>query len=182
MIEYSELDKALQFAAKAHSGQMRDGEHALPYAIHPFEVVTNLRYVGGVTSERLLTAAALHDVLEETDVKPSRIKERFGGRVLELVKELTRKEPKKKDTEGMTEEEIWQLRSSMLLTEIAKMSREAQTVKLADRLSNLREANLTRSGERLERYRVQSYEILETVPEEVNAPLWNAIKRVLAER
>ncbi len=179
---YEKLDEALQLAAKLHSGQTRDGDHGLPYAIHPFEVVANLRYVGDVTEEDLLTAAALHDVLEETDAKASLLRERFGKRVLNLVKEVTREEPKKKELKGLSEEEIWELRSSMLLIEIAKMSKEAQAIKLADRLSNIREALLTRVGERLERYRVQTFEILETIPREVNPMLWDAVKKELGSQ
>jgi (p)ppGpp synthase/HD superfamily hydrolase len=181
MKSYEKLDEALQLAAKLHLGQRRDGELGLPYAVHPFEVVSNLRYVGEVTDEEMLIAAALHDVLEETEAKASKLREMFGKRVADLVKELTREEPKKKDLKDLAEEEVWELRSSLLLTEISKMSHKAQTLKLADRLSNIREAVRVRSGDRLERYRVQTFEILETIPREVNPRLWDAVKAELSE-
>lgn len=180
MKTYKKLDEALQLAAKLHSGQRRDGEFGLPYAVHPFEVVSHLRYVGGVTDEDILVAAALHDVLEETSVRRSLLKDQFGKRAYDLVLAVTRKEPSKKEIEGFSDEEVWQLRSSMLLTEISRMSSEAQSIKLADRLSNMQEAIYAKLGAKLERYRVQTFEILETIPRDVNPRLWEAIKQVLS--
>ena len=171
----SKLDEAIQTAAKLHSGQVRDGEHPLPYIVHPIEVLLNLRTVGNVVDEEMLIAAVLHDTVEESDADVGKFEKQFGKRVGRLVKELTRKEPKKKQIEGFTLEEVWQLRSSMLLEEIAKMSIEAQTIKLADRLSNVREALRTKLGDKLDRYLVQTYAILETIPRDINPRLWDAI-------
>src|SRR4051812_48174047 len=129
---YPRLHKAVRWAFKLHKNQDRDGEGALPYITHVMEVVSNLRYVGGVMDEDLLCAAALHDVVEQSDVPFSRIESRYGVRVCSLVKELTRREPTAEETAGMSANRIWKLRSSMLLDEIAKMSPDAQQVKLAD--------------------------------------------------
>jgi (p)ppGpp synthase/HD superfamily hydrolase len=176
---YKRLDKAIQLAAKWHAGEERDGENPLPYITHPMEVLVNLRYVGGVTDEDMLCAAALHDVLEESDATPEEIAAAVGARVRDLVQELTRREPTKKETAGLTKEEVWQLRADMLLTEIARMSHAAQAVKLADRLSNVREGKRTKLGQKLERYLAHTYLILETVPREVNPALWDAIQAEL---
>jgi (p)ppGpp synthase/HD superfamily hydrolase len=180
MKTYSHLDDALRLAAKLHSGQRRDGEFGLPYAVHPYEVVSNLRYIGGVVDETVLTAAALHDALEKTEIEASQIREKFGKKVAELVKELTRQEPNHRETKALSDEEVWQMRSGLLLGEIAKMSVNARSIKLADRLSNVREALVCLNGEDLERYRVQTYEILETIPREVNPPLWDSVKTELS--
>lgn len=172
---YKRLDRAIQLAAKWHAGEERDGEFPLPYFTHPIEVLVNLRYVGGVTDEDLLCAAALHDVIEETDATLEEIEAAVGARVRDLVRELTRREPTKKETQGLTKEEIWQLRADMLLEEIAKMSADAQRVKLADRLSNVREGKRTKLGDKLTRYLAHTHLILQTVPREVNPALWDAI-------
>lgn len=177
---YSLLSKALQFAAEKHEGQFRDGENGLPYATHPFEVCTFLRYIGQVVDEDLLCAAALHDVLEETTTPASEIEKIFGERTGSLVVELTRREPTSEETSGMTKDEIWLLRANMLLAEIKLMSPDAQRVKLADRLANLREARLTKTGEKLRRYERQSKKILEIIPKSVNPALWKAIASELA--
>jgi guanosine-3',5'-bis(diphosphate) 3'-pyrophosphohydrolase len=171
----SKLDEAIQTAAKLHAGQIRDGEHALPYFVHPIEVLLNLRNVGGIYDEDMLIAAVLHDTVEEAGGDLNKLEKQFGKRAAALVRELTREEPTKKETEELTREEVWQLRSSMLLEEIANMSVEAQTIKLADRLCNVREALRTRVGEKLDRYLVQTYAILETIPRELNPPLWDAV-------
>jgi (p)ppGpp synthase/HD superfamily hydrolase len=173
------LDEAIQVAVKLHTGQVRDGENALPYIMHPLEVLSNLRYVGGVTDEDMLTTAVLHDTVEEAGGDLDKIGKQFGKRVKSLVKELTREEPKKKKTVGKTEEEIWQLRADMLLEEIGKMSPGAQVIKLADRYSNVREALRSKTGDKLDRYLAQTVKILEIIPREVNPPLWDGISACL---
>lgn len=172
---YSLLSKAILFAVQKHDGEYREGEGGLPYSTHPIEVCTLLRYTGGVLDVDLLCAAALHDVLEETPTKAAEIKKEFGDRISKLVVELTREEPTAKETEGMTKEEIWTLRSGMLLDEISRMSTDAQQVKLADRLANLRQAKITRKGEKLKRYVRQTKKMLEIIPKSVNPALWRAI-------
>jgi (p)ppGpp synthase/HD superfamily hydrolase len=177
---YPKVQEAIRWAAKLHDGQQRDGDDPLPYITHPIEVLVNLRYVGGVTDEDLLCVAVLHDTIEECGADPADIESKFGKRVRELVQKLTRREPTEEEKEGMSREEIWQLRANMLLEEIDRMSPDAQRVKLADRLSNLREGIRTKWGDKLLRYLGHSALILETVPREVNPPLWDAIRDLLA--
>lgn len=173
---YPQVEKAIRFATKQHAGQERDGSNPLPYITHPIEVLVNLRHVGGVVDEDLLAAAVLHDVVEESQVEYSTLEEQFGPRVTSLVKELTRHEPSKSETRALNREEIWQLRAAMLLEDIAKMSHDAQCIKLADRLTNLEDATRNKLGDKLVRYLGQSYLILETIPAEVNPRLWNAVR------
>lgn len=177
----ADLDAAIEFATKAHRGQRREGEVPLPYITHPMEVLMNLRYLGGIGDPDMLCAAILHDTVEETNVTLPEIETRFGPTVRHLVEELTRREPTAEETRGMSKDEIWELRSKMLLDEIAKMSPEAQKIKLADRYSNLKEAQWTKSGEKLKRYEKQTAKILKIVPKQINPGLWNAIN-VLREK
>lgn len=135
-----------------------------------------LRYIGGITDEQLLCVAVLHDLLEETEVDAATIETLFGLRTKDLVVELTRKEPTAEQVKGLSKDEIWQLRAGMLLAEISKMSADAQAVKLADRLSNIREAKRTKTGEKLKRYVRQTKKILEIIPKTVNPSLWKAIE------
>lgn len=173
------VHRALMLAAQAHHGQSREGEMPLPYLTHPVEVMVNLRWVGGVTDQEMLCAAALHDVLEETSVTFGQLEREFGERVASLVRQVTRSEPTSEQIEGLDKDEVVELRSAMLLAEIAKMGPDAMTLKLADRLSNLREAKLTRGKKRLERYLAQTGAILEIIPRKVNPSLWDAIKAEL---
>jgi (p)ppGpp synthase/HD superfamily hydrolase len=178
---YVRLDRAIQLAANLHSGQYRDGSNPLPYVTHPMEVVSHLRHRGEVTDEDLLVAAALHDVVEEADYSLSKIADEFGDRVADLVNELTRTEPSKTEVEGMSKEEIWQLRAAML-EDIGRMSRDAQQIKLADRLANLYDSKRTKLGDKLTRYYGQTYLMLHTVRREVNPQLWDAIKAALPDQ
>lgn len=174
------LQKAVQWAVERHAGQFRDGEPAIPYATHVLEVMSILR-ASGCEDEAMLCAAALHDLIEETETTFAEIESEFGGEVRGLVEELTRDEPTEEEREGLTKDEIWQLRTKMLLDEIKEMSERAQLIKLCDRLSNLREARVTRSPKRLEKYVRQTHQILEVVPREVHPRIWDDLKALADE-
>lgn len=76
------IEKAIQFAVLAHSGTKRKGK-ARPYILHPVEVMT---IVAGLTEdEEVMSAAVLHDVVEDTDIGPDVIRKEFGERVTQLV-------------------------------------------------------------------------------------------------
>lgn len=167
--------RALKFATKRHKGQMRDGTPPLPYITHPVDVVNILRYEARETDPELLAAGFLHDLLEETETSDAEIEERFGSRVAQLVLELTRTEPSSDVRAALPDQELWELRNQLLLDGIRAMSVDAQRVKLADRVSNLRGAFATREGVALERYIKQSKMILERIPREVSPILWDWI-------
>lgn len=169
------MEAAIEFAVAAHGGDARDGEAPLPYVTHPIEVMSLLRYVGGVTDEGLLVVACLHDVLEESSVSSDTIREAFGERIADGVIALTRREPGETETTGLSEEQIWELRSSILLSEISMMPKEIQAIKLADRLANIRQAKVTRKPKKLARYKRQTEEILRLIPKSVNPSLWTAV-------
>lgn len=175
----TKLAKAIRFAAKLHREQFREGEPQLPYITHPVDVINKLAYIGRVTDEDILCAAALHDVLEETEADIEKIEDKFGERVATLVKELTREEPTEKVSKSLSEDALRDLRNTLLLAGVKKMSPEARSVKLADRLSNLQAAEQTRTGEKLERYRAQSRDILKIIPRETSPALWDAIDGML---
>ncbi|MCX7799659.1 MAG: HD domain-containing protein [Fimbriimonadales bacterium] len=173
------LHRAAKWAEKLHRGQERDGPAPLPYVTHPMDVACKLRYLGGVEDPVDLCAALLHDVTEECGVGLAKVGKKFGEEVASLVRELTRTEPDEERRAGLSPEELWELRSSLLLDDIRRMSPRAQRIKLADRLSNLECALATRSGEKRERYVRQSYLILEAIPRETCPPLWDAVRRLL---
>ena len=73
---------ALRFAAEIHQGQPRKGTD-LPYIGHLMSVCALVIQAGGDEDEAI--AALLHDALEDTDLPPGTIRERYGERVLEIV-------------------------------------------------------------------------------------------------
>jgi myo-inositol-1(or 4)-monophosphatase len=129
-IDTSFLDKALLFAIKAHSGVERRGK-GFPYIVHPMEAVA---IVASITPDQeLLAAAALHDVVEDTDYTIDDIKREFGERVAKLVaaeSDLV--------VEGKSESDSWVERKQYAIDRLAKLDRDAKIVSIGDKLSNVR--------------------------------------------
>ncbi len=84
--EKEQIEKAYNFAKKAHEGQKRmNGD---PYFIHVFETAKNLAKFGMDT--QTIIAGLLHDVLEDTETKEEEIKKEFGDDVLFLINGVTK--------------------------------------------------------------------------------------------
>jgi myo-inositol-1(or 4)-monophosphatase len=124
------LDRAIIFAVKAHAGTERRGK-GFPYIVHPMEA---MEIVATMTPDQeLLAAAALHDVVEDTDVTAAEIEAEFGPRVASLVVAESDVFP-----EGVSEEDSWRFRKQAAIDRLSKASREAKMVALGDKLSNMR--------------------------------------------
>ncbi|MEN2984387.1 MAG: bifunctional (p)ppGpp synthetase/guanosine-3',5'-bis(diphosphate) 3'-pyrophosphohydrolase [Dictyoglomaceae bacterium] len=122
------LEKAFLFAQNAHKGQKRkSGE---PYIIHPLEVAKILIDLG--MDENSVISGLLHDVLEDTDIKPEIIEKEFNKDILSLVEAITKLE---KLSFYPTEAYRAQNLRKMLIT----MAKDIRVViiKLADRLHNM---------------------------------------------
>ena len=82
------IEDAISFAAQAHQDQLdRLGE---PYIFHPLRVMLHVKNAGG--SEVEIAAAALHDVVEDTDTTVEEIEALFGPEVATLVDRMSRRE------------------------------------------------------------------------------------------
>ena len=80
---------AIAFAARAHQGQLRkDGK--TPYASHPFRVCLIVRDIFCVEDPRVLTAAVLHDTIEDTTTDFDDLEKHFGREVAEWVAALSK--------------------------------------------------------------------------------------------
>lgn len=84
----SPVETALVFATHQHYGQTRKNNQEW-YIHHPMRILSNLRNVGMFDSD-CLTAAILHDVVEDTDCTIEELKELFGKEVSSIVQLLTR--------------------------------------------------------------------------------------------
>lgn len=124
------LDRAIIFAVKAHAGTERRGK-GFPYIVHPMEAV---EIVATITPDQeLLAAAALHDVVEDTEISADEIREEFGDRIANLVVAESDVFP-----EGVSEEESWRARKQAAIDRLAAAPRDAKIVALGDKLSNMR--------------------------------------------
>ena len=63
--------KALRFSAEKHNDQRRRDSKSSPYINHPIQVAETLWRVGGIKDDAVLTAAILHDTIEDTDATPA---------------------------------------------------------------------------------------------------------------
>ncbi|MCA9273921.1 MAG: bifunctional (p)ppGpp synthetase/guanosine-3',5'-bis(diphosphate) 3'-pyrophosphohydrolase [Phycisphaerales bacterium] len=80
---------ACAFAARSHAGQVRkDG--LTPYFSHPVRVAFTLRQIFGCDDPVALTAAILHDTIEDTPADYDDIADRFGGEIAGIVAALTK--------------------------------------------------------------------------------------------
>lgn len=120
---------AFEFAFKAHDGQFRKSEE--PYIIHPVEVASILAELN--SDSQTIAAGLLHDVLEDCDVKPKEIEDRFGKAVKLIVEGVT----KLGKFSFSSKEERQAENFRKLIVAIAEDVRVV-LVKLADRLHNMR--------------------------------------------
>lgn len=95
------IQRAILMAMRAHDGQVRKGDGKTPYILHPLEVGIAISYY--TSSEILICAAILHDVIEDTNVKSAEIKKEFGESICEAVELLSEDKRIKNWVERKTE-------------------------------------------------------------------------------
>ena len=123
------VERARVFATAAHAavGQLRKYTYE-PYIVHPAEVVRIVRSVPH--TDEMVAAAWLHDVVEDTGVTIEVIRAEFGEKVAELVGWLT--------DVSRPEQGNRATRKAIDRAHTAMAPAEAQTIKLADLISNTR--------------------------------------------
>jgi GTP pyrophosphokinase len=127
--DVAQLESAYQFSEQAHQGQFRgSGE---PYISHPL-AVANILAKWHLDSQAL-TAALLHDVMEDTNVSKADISKRFGKPVAELVDGVSKLDK----IEFQTHEDAQAENFRKMLLAMARDVR-VMLIKLADRLHNMR--------------------------------------------
>ena len=82
--------------------------------------------------QELLAAAALHDVIEDTDTTADDLKKEFGERVAMLV------EAESDDKTGGSKAETWHQRKQDTLDRLRNADLDIKIVALGDKLSNMR--------------------------------------------
>ena len=118
---------AARFAAEKHAQQRRKGENGEPYFNHLLEVAGLIADSSRDLDVELMMAAFLHDTVEDTGVTLQELEHRFGKDVATLVAEVTDDKSLPKET-----------RKQLQVQHTPGKSSRAQTLKLADKISNLR--------------------------------------------
>jgi guanosine-3',5'-bis(diphosphate) 3'-pyrophosphohydrolase len=119
---------ALVFAADKHRHQRRKDSDASPYINHPIDLANILVNEAHVSDPVVLVAAVLHDTVEDTATTIDELTARFGPDVSGIVAEVT-------DDKTLAKSE----RKRLQVEHAPHASFGAQQVKLADKISNLRD-------------------------------------------
>lgn len=122
------LLEATTFSAKKHRFQRRKGINAEPYINHPLEVANLIANVGKIEDYDILMAAILHDTVEDTETTAEELTELFGENVCKMVLEVT-------DDKSLPKHE----RKLLQIEHAPHLSEGAKLVKLADKISNVRD-------------------------------------------
>ena len=168
-------DEAKKFSEKAHKGQTRKFADE-PYSNHPNRVAGIVkRFKSSHKIDQLVSAALLHDTIEDTGTTEEDLHKLFGGLTASLVKELT-SDPKGIDVKGKTK---------YLSDKMKSMSSWALVVKLADRLDNVSDLK-NATAEFAEKYSGQTRRLLKMLKQErkltnTQQKLVNAIEEKLDE-
>ena len=119
---------ALKFGARRHSFQKRKDKGGTPYFNHPIEVAETLWSVGAVREMHILTAALLHDVIEDTQTRPDEVEALFGSVILSIVQEVS-------DDKGLPKG----TRKALQIEHAPHLSTKGKLIKLADKICNIRD-------------------------------------------
>jgi (p)ppGpp synthase/HD superfamily hydrolase len=155
------VQEAYEMASRAHDGQSQKVS-GRPLIEHPLAVARVVAEAG--FDQEVVTAALLHDVLEETAATLDELRERFGERVADLV-------------EAMTDEaEIspYERRKALHRERVAAAGADAGGIYAADKLCGMRALRIgyTSEGDAVaRRYKV---------PLDVKLRVWEADREMLS--
>ncbi len=124
-----QIKKAIQFAAKKHHGQMRKETEPLPYITHLFSVALLVAEDGA--DDDVVTAALLHDTIEDTGTTREEIASVFNERVATLVESVS--EPKEKDDKKLS----WKESKQYYLANLENASDGAVLIAIADKIDKI---------------------------------------------
>lgn len=162
----SDTEKALKFATKAHLGQSRADK--TPYIEHPIRVAQSIeKFKSSQNMAALISAAYLHDTIEDTNTTYKDLEKMFGGLVASLVQELTSDKEKIREV-GKT---------AYLSQKMVGMTSYALVIKLLDRLDNVQDIKTAKSETWRAKYKRETIEILDYL--EKNRVLSGTHKKII---
>jgi 2-C-methyl-D-erythritol 2,4-cyclodiphosphate synthase len=122
--------EAASMAARAHRNQVRKDVRWTPYFSHPARVALTVAVKFGCTDEKVLAAALLHDVLEDTLADYDDLTDRFGDKELAVWVALLSKDMRRPEDE----------KEDRYHTALAQAPWQPKLIKLADVYDNLSDA------------------------------------------
>lgn len=113
---------ALTLAVEAHAGQIRK-HNGTPYVVHPIMVARMVEAAN--FGEKVVAAALLHDVLEDTDVTAETLEGVVGSSVLLMVQALS-------EEKGME----WRERKAQYIKTVVAAGESVWAISVADKIHN----------------------------------------------
>jgi guanosine-3',5'-bis(diphosphate) 3'-pyrophosphohydrolase len=126
--DLKQLLKALAFAAHKHRDQRRKDKQSSPYINHPIALANILCNEGHINDIGVICAALLHDTVEDTDTTAEELQREFGAGIRDVVMQVT-------DDKSLDKA----VRKQRQIEHAAYICDQAKLVKLADKISNLRD-------------------------------------------
>jgi guanosine-3',5'-bis(diphosphate) 3'-pyrophosphohydrolase len=165
------LLEAVSFSARAHQGQLRKDQRT-PYASHVFRVCLIVRQVFGVDDASVLTAAVLHDTIEDTTTDFDEIAKEFGPEIAGWVSALSKDKRLPEDRREKAYED-----------QLAQASWQVKICKLADIYDNLMDAiHMPPEKRALSKRNAHRYlaALKSNLPEKARGP-WEIVFQLLAD-
>ena len=120
--------QAAYFAAEKHKTQRRKDSEKTPYINHPLSLANVLTVECGIDDVEVICGALLHDTIEDTETTEAELVAAFGENITRIVLEVT-------DDKTLDKIE----RKEAQVAHAPHISDQAKLVKLADKISNLRD-------------------------------------------
>ena len=163
---------AIKYASEKHMLQHRKGCDKIPYINHTIRVAYTIQEIAKEYDPEILSAAILHDVLEDTDATETELTNLFGKEVCSIVKEVT-------DDMTLTYDD----RKRLQIKKAPSLSRKAKIIKIADKISNIQDilhTDLNWSNRRKRKYVEWSEQVIAGC-RDVNAALEAAFDNIITE-
>jgi guanosine-3',5'-bis(diphosphate) 3'-pyrophosphohydrolase len=131
--QVNNVRRAYYYAEQAHEGQFRRSGDA--YVTHPLAVASILSEMH--MDHQSLMAAMLHDVIEDTGITKTAIKNQFGNTVADLVDGVSKLNKMTFSSRAEAQAENFQKMAMAMAKDLRVI-----LVKIADRLHNMRTLNV----------------------------------------
>lgn len=168
---YRPLLEAVAFAARAHRGQLRK-DNETPYHSHVFRACLIVRHVFGIDDPQVLTAALLHDTVEDTKIDFDDLLKQFGTDVADWVAMLSKDKRQREDR-----------REAVYGEQLARAPWQVKVCKLADIFDNAMDSVWMPPERRAKAFRnAHRYlnALRQDLPEPARRP-WEIVSRLVAE-
>ena len=124
-----QIKKAIRFAARKHQGHFRAETEPLPYITHLISVALLVAEDGA--EDDVVSAALLHDTLEDTDTTQDELAATFNDRVAELVEHVS----ERKTQDGVKVD--WKEAKAAYLAHLKDAPDDALLIAIADKIDNI---------------------------------------------